>query len=648
MVECDHKGLSPQWILCGENHKGKINMADEHKNTKKQDTAAATAAAREAAARAAGHVNPAVEALLEQTAKKSDRNNGRDKHTRSDQTAKTEAADKADLPTASDAKPADKTEEQTAAEQTTPKAENDLIDAIVDKIDATDDILVTLSRDPSIDEMAAAIGLTLFLDRLDKHATAIYSGHTPKILEFLHPDKTFEKNTDSLRDFIVALSKDKADHLRYKLDGDFVKIYITPYKTTITPEDLDFSYGNYNVDLVLALDVPEEGKLDNALKEFGKITEGAEIIDITTGAPGKVGQLEWSNPNASSISELAAKLVIALEDDEITMNAEEATAFLTGIVAETERFSNAKTTADVMSLAADLMDRGADQQLIPRDLRPEPEPRPDADTKEETPNRDAAEASDQGETETTPPVEPPVAPEPENKSVEAEGKLAINSRRRRNVATIVTTPAAPEAVAPETEPETPEPTMTSAPEAIAAEVVSAPAAEPAAAPIDMPEPAAVPEPAFVGPLGVALARQPEPAVLVAVLVLAVGVIVLLGIVIGLRLVAVVLLGLGRRPLLFGPVDFEIPPDDAADHHRSQHHRQQPQGTALGLRFGLFRRFRLRFGLRFHPRALGHVGGADGASRVHSPRRALLRAGAGGQLPAGFLKGGQQVGLIHHA
>ena len=126
-----------------------------------------------------------------------------------------------------------------------PRTEREFIDAIVDKIDDTDDILVTLSRDPSIDEMAAAIGLTLFLDRLGKHATAIYSGRTPKILEFLHPGATFEKNTDRLRDFIIALSKEKADHLRYKLEGDYVKIYVTPYKTTITPEDLDFTYGDY-------------------------------------------------------------------------------------------------------------------------------------------------------------------------------------------------------------------------------------------------------------------------------------------------------------------------------------------------------------------------------------------------------------------
>ena len=60
-----------------------------------------------------------------------------------------------------------------------------------------------------------------------------------------------ETGTESLQDFVIALNKDKADHLRYKIDGDFVKVYVTPYKTTISGDDIEFSRGDYNVDLVI-------------------------------------------------------------------------------------------------------------------------------------------------------------------------------------------------------------------------------------------------------------------------------------------------------------------------------------------------------------------------------------------------------------
>ena len=56
----------------------------------------------------------------------------------------------------------------------------------------------------------------------------------PDALTFLRPEKTFEHSVDSLRDFIIALNKEKADHLRYKLVGDHVKIFITPYRSVIS------------------------------------------------------------------------------------------------------------------------------------------------------------------------------------------------------------------------------------------------------------------------------------------------------------------------------------------------------------------------------------------------------------------------------
>lgn len=242
---------------------------------------------------------------------------------------------------------------------------NDFVKQIAEKVRNSENILVALSRDPSVDELAAAIGLTIFLDGMQKHTTAIYSGQAPDALKFLQPEGTFETNTDSLQDFIIALSKEKADHLRYKLDGDFVKVFITPYKTTITQEDLEFSYGDYNVDLVLALGVPTADDLDGALSEHGRIMHDATTVDITCDAPGKFAEIEWSDPGVSSVSEMVTKLIFELQPDpNEPLDKEIATALLTGIVASTERFSNGRTSADTMQLASRLMAMGADQQLI--------------------------------------------------------------------------------------------------------------------------------------------------------------------------------------------------------------------------------------------------------------------------------------------
>lgn len=235
------------------------------------------------------------------------------------------------------------------------------------RINDAHNILIALSSDPSVDELATAIGLSLCLDRAGKRATAIYSGRTPNALEFLKPEETFEHSADTLQDFVIALNKDKADHLRYKLDGDFVRIFITPYKSRISEDDLEFTYGDFNIDLVLALDVANGVDLDDALREHGRIMHDATIINITTGNPGKFGELEWSDKTASSVAEMVSRLLFSMSN-KLSLEPEDATALLTGIVAATNRFSKASTTAETMEIASKLMLAGANQQLITENI----------------------------------------------------------------------------------------------------------------------------------------------------------------------------------------------------------------------------------------------------------------------------------------
>lgn len=241
---------------------------------------------------------------------------------------------------------------------------------IVDKIKESSNVLVTVSQDPSVDQLSAALGLTIMLNNLSKHATAVVSGNIPPAITFLEPEKTFEGTVDSLRDFIIALDKEKADHLRYKVDGDVVKIFITPYKTTISEEDLDFSQGDYNVELVLALGVEDEAHLDKALEAHGKILHDATVATVSAGgAPSKLGTIDWRDDTASSLSEMLVSLSEAIKGDKALLDEQSSTALLTGIVAATDRFSNEKTSSKVMTMSAQLMAAGANQQLIATKLQ---------------------------------------------------------------------------------------------------------------------------------------------------------------------------------------------------------------------------------------------------------------------------------------
>jgi len=236
---------------------------------------------------------------------------------------------------------------------------------IIQSIKDVTNILVTVSADPSVDELSAALGLTIFLNKLGKHATAVFSGKVPPAISFLEPDETFEATADSLRDFIIALDKEKADHLRYKVVDDAVKIFITPYRATITEADLEFSQGDYNIELVLALNVESQDHLDKALTAHGKILHDAVVSTVTAGmVRSNLGTVDWHDDKASGVSEMLVDLIDELRTPKVTMDEQIATALLTGVVAATERFSNNLTSSRVMTLAAELMAIGANQQLI--------------------------------------------------------------------------------------------------------------------------------------------------------------------------------------------------------------------------------------------------------------------------------------------
>ncbi len=245
---------------------------------------------------------------------------------------------------------------------------------IVERLKQANNVLVTVSNNPSVDQLAACIGMTLFLNKLKKHATAVFSGEVPSTLEFLQPGKTLEANTESLRDFIISLDKAKADKLRYKVEDKFVRIYITPYRTSLSEKDLVFSQGDFNVEVVLALGVRDKNQLDAAITQHGRILHDATVVSINTGTDNAsaIGQINWQESTASSLCEMLVSISEAFGTGLI--DNQMATAFLTGIVAETQRFSNSKTSPKVMTMSAQLMAAGANQQLIVSKLEPPPPP----------------------------------------------------------------------------------------------------------------------------------------------------------------------------------------------------------------------------------------------------------------------------------
>ena len=245
--------------------------------------------------------------------------------------------------------------------------QNPQADQVVKILKDSNNVLVTVKNNPSVDELTAAIGLTLILNHMNKHAITVFSGRVPSTLEFLQPEMAIDSTTDSLRDFIIALDKSKADKLRYKVEDNVVRIFITPYKTSITERDLEFSQGDFNVDAVVALGVVTKEDFDQAVTAHGRILHDAVVVALTKHeVVSQIGAINWQETKASSVSEMIASIAPLLGEN--VMDGQIATSLMTGIVAETDRFRNQNTTPQVLSISSMLMASGANQQLIAEKL----------------------------------------------------------------------------------------------------------------------------------------------------------------------------------------------------------------------------------------------------------------------------------------
>ena len=244
------------------------------------------------------------------------------------------------------------------------------IKQLTNKIKSVNNILITVSRNPGVDQLASTLGLSLALNKLGKRSVAVFSGKIPPAIHFLNPEKTFEDNADSLRDFIISLSKDKADRLKVRPDGEFVKVYITPYRTKITPADLKFEEGDFNIELIIAIGVSSRDELDASIASHGKIFHNAVTATLNLGQlHDALGMISWQDTRSGCYAQMCYQLINNLSDNEHQLIDEAvATALLTGVVSATDQFRNKITTPEIMTLSANLMAKGANQQLITSEL----------------------------------------------------------------------------------------------------------------------------------------------------------------------------------------------------------------------------------------------------------------------------------------
>lgn len=225
-------------------------------------------------------------------------------------------------------------------------------------------ILLVTAREPNNDQLASLVALQAILAKLGKNVHAIVTDDLPKISAALDISKV-SRNLEGIRDFVVSLdlSQVEVDKLKYTIEDGKLNIIVTPHQGNFSAADASYSYGAYQLDLVIALGVPSLAKLDRLHEANPTIFDGIHLINMDYHRINEsYGSVNLVDQSASSVAEILVSVTESLGQGLI--DAQVATAMLAGIMASTNRFSAPNTTPKAMTVAAQLMAAGAKQQEI--------------------------------------------------------------------------------------------------------------------------------------------------------------------------------------------------------------------------------------------------------------------------------------------
>jgi phosphoesterase RecJ-like protein len=227
-------------------------------------------------------------------------------------------------------------------------------------------------KNPGGDSLGSAIALKFALEKMGKKVTVAVPDEPSKIFAFLPSVKELATGIGYSRDFVILLdtSLTEVENLGYKkLEGEkAVEIVVTPKAGVFKESDISFKKVAPTYDLIIAVDTPN-------LERLGKLSQPADIFYETPvinidhhPSNERFGKVNWVELTATSTSEILVSLIEALSKEKPLIDEKIATALLTGLIYDTSSFQNVNTTPKSLTIAAQLVAGGANQQEIVRNL----------------------------------------------------------------------------------------------------------------------------------------------------------------------------------------------------------------------------------------------------------------------------------------
>ena len=236
---------------------------------------------------------------------------------------------------------------------------------VLEQLRKTERPLIVFRKDWNPDAAASAVALASALEGAGKKCEIVCDGfEAPAHLAFLPQLKRVHAEMSALRTFVISVDtqKSRIGELSYETKDGFLHIYLTPKNGALEAEHVRTSATDYRHDLIITIDTPDLASLGAVRDTAADFFFRTPVLNIDHSiANERYGQINSVESTAASTSEVVYRLLRELERP---IDAELATALLTGIVSKTRSFKSGAITPQTLTAASDLVAAGAKRDLI--------------------------------------------------------------------------------------------------------------------------------------------------------------------------------------------------------------------------------------------------------------------------------------------
>ena len=231
-------------------------------------------------------------------------------------------------------------------------------------------ILLIFGSKDNGDAASAALALKGMFEKQHRQADIACSDFAaPKQLRFLPGIEAVKSSLTNLQKFIIKVdvSRTPLESLSYDVKNSTLNIYLTPKAGLITKNELRTAQSTLKYDLIITLNSPDLGSLGAIFENNTDLFYRTPIVAIDHLANNeRYGQVNIIDLSAASTSEVVYKIMKNAGENYFDENS--ATLLLAGMTVATGGFKHPNLPPATLSIASSLMARGADRELIVRNL----------------------------------------------------------------------------------------------------------------------------------------------------------------------------------------------------------------------------------------------------------------------------------------